>query len=324
MKGSAPFFLGCGLVIMNDKLDGLVVKSQSGFFTVATEQGLVVCQIPGRLKQDKQYTALVAIGDRVTISCLSDDSGLIEAVAERKRVLSRARPGPSRLNEQVLIANPDQMVCVFAMKQPSPNLRKLDRFLVVAEMNQVPAVIGINKIDLARPGEAESLFAPYEQLGYPVFYLSALNQQGISAFSDCLVGKISVLVGSSGVGKSSLLNALQPGLGLQVQQVSQATEKGMHTTRYAEMFTLDLGGYVADTPGIRSLALFDVEPSELDGYFREIAPLVANCRFSDCTHTHEKHCAVRAALATGRVSRQRYESYLKLREEHEQMEKATY
>ena len=147
---------------------------------------------------------------------------------------------------------------------------------------------------------------------------------GTSIFLALRMNKALFLEGEPGVGKSSLLNAVQPGLGLQVKDVSEATGKGMHTTRYTEMFPLDVGGYVADTPGIRGLALFDVEPSELDAYFREIAPLVADCQFSNCTHRNEPNCAVRAAVAAGRIAPQRYESYLRLREEHDVLDQAMY
>jgi ribosome biogenesis GTPase / thiamine phosphate phosphatase len=300
-----------------------VVKAQSGFFTVKTNDGrLVVCQIPGRLKKDRQNTDLVAAGDRVTITLNADGTGIIESVEERVRVLSRARPAAEKRTlaadqEQVLVANPDQVVLVFSIRQPDPTLRKLDRFLVVAEMNKLPAVICVNKIDLVERGEAEVKFQVYEKIGYAVIYTSARRGDGIDALRASLQGKISALVGSSGVGKTSLLNAVQPGLGRQVREVSQATEKGMHTTRHVELIPLEMGGYVADTPGIRSLALYDIEPDELDGYFREIAPLVARCQFSDCTHTHEPRCAVRAAVTAGQVSPQRYDSYLRLREEHE-------
>lgn len=305
------------------------MKSQSGFFTVETEWGKYVCQIPGRLKQEKKETDLVAVGDRVKISINPDETGTIEAVAERERVLSRARPAPSGRSilsdqEQVLVANPDQVVFVFSIKKPAPSLRKLDRFLVVAEMNEIPAVICVNKIDLAAPSEAQELFVPYEEIGYPVIYASAKTGEGIEELAQALQGKISVLAGSSGVGKSTLLNAIKPGLGLRVREVSEATTKGLHTTRHAELFPLPDGGYVADTPGIRALALFDVEPQELDAYFREIAPLVAECQFSDCTHVHEPGCAVRAAVAEGLVSEARYDSYLRLREEHEALDQAAY
>lgn len=314
---------------MKDKVEGLVVKSQSGFFTVETEQGQIVAQVPGRLKQERQSTTLVAIGDRVTISINEDDTGTIESVAERQSVLSRARPAAEGRHlladqEQVLVANPDQVVFVFSISRPTPNLRKLDRFLVVAEMNDLPAIICANKVDLVEPAEAQRLFRIYEEIGYRVIYTSAVAGTGIDELQNALQGKISVLAGSSGVGKTSLLNAIQQGLGLEVRAVSQATGKGMHTTRHSQLFPLTGGGYVADTPGIRGLALFDVEPGELDAYFREIAPLVSECQFSDCSHVHEPGCAVRAAVADGRIAQERYESYLRLREEHEMLDEALY
>jgi ribosome biogenesis GTPase len=307
-----------------------VIKAQSGFFTVETDDGrAIVSQIRGRLKRERRDTALVAVGDRVTITVDSDGNGQIESVEERKRVLSRARPAPEKRSiradqEQVLVANPDQVILVFSIRQPRPSLRKLDRFLVVAEMNNLPAVICVNKIDLVEPSEAQTLFRPYKEIGYTVLYSSAKRGDGIDELRAFLKDKISVMTGSSGVGKTSLLNAIQPGLGGRVKEVSSATEKGVHTTRHVELVPLDVGGYVADTPGIRSLAVFDLEPDELDGYFREIAPLVAECQFSDCTHRHEPNCAVRAALADGRISPERYDSYLRLREEHELLEQNAY
>jgi ribosome biogenesis GTPase len=308
----------------------LVIKAQSGFFTVRTEDGRsIISQIPGRLKKERQVTDLVAAGDKVSITINPDGSGLIESVAKRERVLSRARPAPEKRNvltdqEQVLVANPDQVVLVFSIRRPRPSLRKLDRFLVVAEMNELPAVIGVNKIDLAEPGEAQALFRVYEEIGYPVIYTSAVQGDGIADLRTYLQNRISVLTGSSGVGKTSLLNAIQPGLGRQVKEVSKATEKGLHATRFVELVPLQIGGYVVDTPGIRSLALFDIEPGELDGYFREIEPYVADCQFSVCTHQHEPNCAVRTAVADGRISPERYDSYLRLREEHETLEQSAY
>lgn len=310
-----------------DLLHGRVVKGLSGFFTVDTDKGQIVAQVPGRLKKERRDTDIVTVGDWVTVSVNEDGTGTIEAVAERESVLSRTRPGAhdtrrlSADREQVLVANPDQVVLVFSVAKPRPSLRKLDRFLVVAELNDLPAIINVNKTDLLDSvDEAREMFRVYEDLGYQVIYTSAKTGEGIDELAGALQDKISVMTGSSGVGKSSLLNAIQPGLGLRVNEVSQATEKGLHTTRHAEMFPLDEGGYVVDTPGIRGLALFDIEPEELDAYFREIAPLVEQCRFSDCSHRHEPGCAVRAAVDAGDISAERYDSYLRLREEHEQLE----
>lgn len=314
------------------ELTGLIIKAQSGFFTVQPDDGgaLVVCQIRGRLKHERRRTDIAAAGDRVTYTVNPDGTGLIQSVAERTSVLSRTRTagGDARNleteREQVLVANPDQVVFVFSVRTPAFSPRKLDRFLIVAEMNHLPAIICANKVDLSDPAEAREMFRIYEAIGYPVIHTSALTGEGIDTLRDLLRGRISVLAGSSGVGKSSLLNAVQEGLGLRVKAVSDTTGKGLHTTRHVELVPLDIGGYVADTPGIRSLALFDLEPGELDAYYREIAPLVEHCAFSDCTHTHEPNCAVRAAVADGRVSPERYDSYLRLREEIEELEDKRY
>lgn len=315
---------------MAEKLEGRVIKTISGFHTVAIDgREPVVAQIAGRLKQEWQSTSLVAAGDWVTIALNADGSGTVEAVAPRKSVLSRSRPAPANRKtaadqEQVLVANLDQVIFVFSVKNPTSNLRKLDRFLVVAEMNNLPAIICLNKIDLDKKGKIQQQFQMYADIGYPVIHTSIVTGEGIDQLRQLLHDKISVLSGSSGVGKSSLLNAVQSELGLKVSTVSKATGKGMHTTRYAEMFPLDGGGYVADTPGIRGLALFDLEPSELDAYFREIGPLVAQCQFSDCSHRHEPGCAVKAGVKDGRIHPARYESYLRLREEHEALDEENY
>lgn len=290
---------------------GLIVRAQSGFFTVETGLGPVVCQLRGRLKQGKATGDIAALGDRVGITVLADGSGVIEEVEERKRAIVRLDPRPQGKYQQVLLANPDQAILVFACAKPSPRLRMLDRFLVIAEKQNIPAIIVANKIDLIGKKKAKELFDLYRPLGYLLIYTSAKTGEGVKELETQLKGKISAMAGPSGVGKSSLLNVIQPGLGLSVDQVS-AVNKGKHTTVVRQLFPID-GGYVADTPGWKSLALWDTEPEELDAYFPEIAPLVAECQFSDCSHIHEPGCAVRSALKKGKVHPERYESYLRLR-----------
>jgi ribosome biogenesis GTPase len=290
---------------------GLIIKAQSGFFTVETSQGLVICQLRGKLKQGKAVGDLASIGDKVSVTVLADGSGVIEEVEERKRAIVRLDPRPQGDYQQVLLANPDQAVFVFACAHPNPKLKMLDRFLVIAEKQNIPAVILANKIDLV--ADAKRIFGLYETIGYCVLYTSTKTSAGIAELKAILKGKINAFAGPSGVGKSSLLNVLQPGLGLAVNEISKALNKGKHTTVTRELFPLEAGGYVADTPGWKSLALWDTEPEEIDGYFPELRELVQHCQFSDCTHTHEPGCAVRRALDEGKIHPERYESYLRLR-----------
>lgn len=305
-----------------------MIRTQSGFFTVQTAQGVYVAQLRGKLKEDYKETDLVALGDRVTIEPLPIEADQVNAVivevAPRQRVLSRVAPssavGTSAEREQVIIANPDQAIFVFAAAHPAPHTRMLDRFLVAAEKAEIPEIrVCVNKIDLvADRAEVLDKFGIYERIGYPLLLVSAKTGEGLDALREALTGKISVFTGPSGVGKTSLLNAIEPDLGRRVSEVSRATTKGRHTTRYSELVPLASGGYIADTPGIRSISPWDVEPDELDGYYIEIAPHVAGCRFQDCTHAHEPGCAVRAAVARGEISPERYDSYLRLREELEE------
>ena len=296
-----------------DLIPGLIVRSQSGFFTVETNAGLLVSKLRGRLKRGAREGDLAAIGDRVLVRQIGEESGVIEEILPRDRMLSRMAPLPRGEYHQIIIANPDQAVFVFACADPAPHLRMLDRFLVIAEKQQIPALVVANKFDLVEIEQAEALFGRYVPLGYTVIYTSAKTGLGIAALRQHLSGKISVLTGPSGAGKSSLLNAFQPGLGLAVRKVSEATGKGTHTTVSSQLFPLEGGGYVADTPGLKALALWDVEPEELDAYFPEMRNLVANCQFSDCSHIHEPGCAVLAAVEENRIDLERYESYVRLR-----------
>jgi len=290
---------------------GLIVKAQSGFFTVETGLGLIVCQLRGKLKQGRARGDIAAVGDKVRITVLPDGSGVIEEVEKRKRAIVRLDPRPQGDYQQILLANPDQAVFVFACAHPNPHLKMLDRYLVIAEKQNVSAMIVANKIDLVE--DPHKIFGMYEDIGYRVLYTSTKLNLGVDEFEEILTGKLSALAGPSGAGKSSLLNAIQPGLGLAVNEISEAVNKGKHTTVTRQMFPLQGGGYVVDTPGWKSLALWDTEPEEIDGYFPELRELVPHCQFNDCTHTHEPGCAVRLALREGKIYPERYESYLRLR-----------
>lgn len=292
---------------------GLVTRMQSGFYTVQTDDGVVVCRLRGRLKKGRASGDIAAVGDQVEIMLQPDGTGAVERVLPRRSELVRMAPTPRGVYRQVLVANPDQVVMVFSCAEPEPHLRMLDRFLVICEKQELPALIVVNKVDLVRMRDARLVFSMYEDIGYPVVYTSAKTGKGIGKLHKRLQGRISALLGPSGVGKSSLLNAIQPHLGLEVREVSQSTTKGRHTTVVRQMFPLEEGGYVADLPGLRTLALWDIEPEELDGYFPELRPLVADCQFSDCKHLDEPGCAVHQAVEDGRVSPERYESYLRLR-----------
>jgi ribosome biogenesis GTPase / thiamine phosphate phosphatase len=298
-------------------LTGLIIRAQSGFFSVlsADADSPVTCQLRGRLKQGPKLGDIAAVGDSVLFTIQPDGSGAIVEILPRKSEIVRLDPRPQGEYRQVLLANPDQAVFVFSCAKPAPRLRMLDRYLVIAEKQRIPALIVANKVDLIGPDAAQDIFGVYPPLGYPVLYTSAEKNIGLEEFRATLQGKLSALAGPSGVGKSSLLNSLQPGLGIAVGEVSQAMNKGKHTTNFRQLHPLEFGGWVADTPGWKSLGLWDTEPIEIDAYFPELRDLVSECQFSDCSHTHEPDCAVLNAVESGQVSEERYESYLRLREE---------
>jgi ribosome biogenesis GTPase len=265
--------------------------------------------------EEAQSSDIAAIGDRVTIALSERGHGTIESVEPRRTVISRAvrtdgaRGAGAPEREQVIVANVDQAFFVFAAASPAPNTRALDRFLVMGEKANIDRItVVLNKIDLVTDGELDAVFSPYKAIGF-----------GIDELRARLTGHLSVFTGPSGVGKTSLLNCIQPGLGRSVRAVSARNQEGMHTTRDSALIRLADGGYVADTPGIRTLSMWDVEPEELDGYFREIAERVPHCRFRDCAHRTEPGCAVREAVNSGQISVRRYKSYLLLRAELEEM-----
>ena len=232
--------------------------------------------------------------------------GFIERVEPRHGVLTRA----SRRREHVLVANVDQLVIVISLVEPDLKPHLIDRYLAAAQQGGLKPILCLNKADLTDPVALQPLVGAYAQLGVPTMLTSATTGRGIDRLRELLKDRATVFSGQSGVGKSSLLNAVQPGLGLAVKTVSEVTQKGRHTTTYASLIKLNFGGWVVDTPGVRQLALWDVIPEEVEGYFGEFRPYVTLCQFPDCTHTHETGCGVKAGIARRLISDRRYHSYL--------------
>ncbi len=328
---------------------GTVYKKTIGSYTVHAGGRIVTCGLSSRLRKEFSYPTAdphslrrvvkkvkeiehvdpIAIGDFVHYVEAPDNTGLIVEVLPRRNRFARktAVPMPgAHAFEQVIVANVDQVVPVFAAANPAPRWNMLDRYLVAAESLHLPVHICITKLDLVQDesgvldAEIAAEVANYRRIGYPVSLVSSYTGAGLEELKEALNGRISVFVGKSGVGKTSLLNTLQPGLGLRVKEVSQVTGKGRHTTSHLEMFPLALGGNdggaIVDTPGTREFGLWDVEQDDLALFFPEMRPLVGRCRFGlDCRHDEEPGCAVRKAVVAGQISPRRYQSYMRLRED---------
>jgi ribosome biogenesis GTPase len=299
---------------------GVVLSGTGGVWRVRTDGGdTVEASIRGRLKLRKQSSReavndglKLAVGDHVLVDATPGACAIVE-ILPRHSKLARRAPGGGP-GERVLAANLDQVVVVFAVMKPEPHLRMLDRFLVIAEANAIAARIVVNKVDLADESDARTLFADYERAGYPLHYTSVKAARGLDALHDALAGRVSAFTGPSGVGKSSLLNALYPGSNLRVGEISESVNKGRHTTVGALMIPLRdaRGGYVVDTPGLREVGVADLVDVHLDACFPEFRPLLESCRFGDCRHVEEPDCAVLGAVKSGAISRPRYDSYVSL------------
>lgn len=321
-----------------DALQGLVYKKSIGTYYVKTDEGqLVTCTISSRLRKQLIYPMRdpsslghysvasvedirmldpVAVGDRVSFITSGPDSGHITGVLPRTSKLTR-RAAENEHLEQVIVANSDQVITVIAAANPKPKWNLLDRYLASAEASDLPAIIAITKVDLVQGTKAErevlAHAEEYASIGYRVILTSAAKGEGIDDLRDALRDKMSTLIGKSGVGKTSLLNALQPGLGLRVNEINTKIDKGRHTTTSLEMYPLAFGGHLVDTPGMKVFGLWDIEPEEVALLYREMAPYVGTCKFGlSCTHEHEPGCAITRAVGSGAISKHRYQSYLRL------------
>jgi ribosome biogenesis GTPase len=291
-------------------LPGRVLRTHGLWSIVETDDGrqfrCAVRRLLRTLSTDERN--IVATGDRIWFRPALNDEGLIETVEPRHGILTRA----SRGREHVLVANVDQLVVVMSLVEPELKPHLIDRYLGSAEQGGIAPIICLNKADLVDPGPYQGMIGLYSQLGISTILTSAKTGLGIARLRELLKGRATVFSGQSGVGKSSLLNAIQPELGLRVREVSETTQKGRHTTTTAELIKLDFGGWVVDTPGIRQFQLWDIIPEEVEGFFIEFRPFVHLCAFPDCTHTHEERCAIKRAVRCRQVSLQRYVSYLGL------------
>lgn len=304
---------------------GRVIRARTGFYDVQHGDIVLRCTLRGTLKRRRRsetgrriYADPVAVGDQVIFTQLDAEEGVVEEVLPRKTKFSRQYAGKQDDIEQVIVANADQIVVVGSTRMPPLNFRTLDRFLILAEAGDMEAAICLNKMDLVDTAEREGFtttFTNYEKLGYQVVYTSIHRPESLDAFRGVLKDQFSVIVGASGVGKSSLLNAIQPDLGLRIGEVGLKTEKGRHTTTLVELFLLEIGGEVADTPGIREVGLWGVDTEYLEYYFPEMEPYLGTCKFNDCAHVAEPDCAIQDAVASGEIHAERYRSYVVLRTE---------
>lgn len=292
---------------------GVVVGISSGLYQVDSQNHSFTCSARGSLTAyDTGYTNVVAVGDEVLFSAPDSGRAVIERVQPRRTCLSRPDVFYPHLR-QVIVANVDQLLIVSSFREPAIWFELIDRYLIASARHGLKPVICLNKIDLASGETAyRQSMQPYLTLGYDVLFTSAVAGQGIDELRATLRNRGTVLAGLSGVGKSSLLNAVQPGLRLKTGLVGDRSHEGRHTTPKVSLLRLTVGGYVVDTPGIREFGLWDVSQEELDAYFREISAHAPGCRFPGCSHIHEPDCAVRAAVRRGEIAASRYDSYVKI------------
>jgi ribosome biogenesis GTPase len=329
---------------------GVVYKKTIGFYDVHSNGRVIPCSLSNKLRKNLIYPIAdpnslphrvvkvkaiehvdpIAVGDEVRFIDAQDGTGMIVELLPRRNYLSRrtAVPMPgAHAFEQVFVANLDQVVAVLALEKPFPKWNLLDRYLTIAEFVELPALICLTKLDLVKKQdgtldeELQGRVDDYRRIGYPVILTSTVTGEGLEAVKQGLIGKVSVFLGKSGVGKTSILNAIQPGLGLRVKEVNRVTGKGKHTTTHLEMFPLEIeqpgeGTAIVDTPGVREFGLPEMDVDDLALLFREMAPFVGRCKFGlDCQHEEEPGCAIRKAVNDGKVSVHRYHNYLRLKGE---------
>ena len=301
---------------------GLVVKNTGSWYTVKTDDGRMVnSKIKGNFRlKGIRSTNPVAVGDRVQIAENAEGTAFITAIEDRRNYIIRKSPNLSK-QSHIIAANVDMALLVVTVNYPQTSTTFIDRFLASAEAYRVPVVLVFNKTDLLTADERryqDMMISLYETVGYECRAISAETGEGVAELVGMLAGRVSVLSGNSGVGKSTLINRILPGANLRTAEISDAHNQGTHTTTFSEMLELPSGGYLIDTPGIKGFGTFDIEPGELSGYFKEIFRFSKDCRFSNCTHTHEPGCAVLKAVEDHYIAQSRYNSYLSMLEDKDE------
>lgn len=300
-------------------MKGLVIKNTGSWYTVKADDGSVVeSKIKGNFRlRGIRSTNPVAVGDRVEIVCNAEGTAFITQIEDRRNYIVRKSQNLSK-QSHIIAANVDQAFLMVTVSHPQTSTTFIDRFLASAEAYSVPVVLVFNKTDLLTPEERhyqQMMVTLYETVGYVCREVSAVQGDGIDGLRALLSDRVTVLSGNSGVGKSTLINALVPGVNLRTAEISDAHDAGMHTTTFSEMIELPAGGYLIDTPGIKGFGTFDMEPEEISSYFKEIFQISQHCRFSNCTHTHEPGCAVIEAVENHYIAASRYQSYLSMLED---------
>lgn len=300
-------------------MHGLIIKNTGSWYTVKTDDGRIVeCKVKGNFRlKGIRSTSPVAVGDYVDIIMNAEGTALISAIDDRKNYIIRKASNLSK-QSQIIAANLDQALLIITIKQPETSTTFIDRFLAGAEAYRVPVVMVFNKTDLLNDDERhyqQQKVDLYETIGYPCIEISAETGMGIDQLQTLLKQKVTLVSGNSGVGKSTLINAIIPHADQRTAEISTAHGTGMHTTTFSEMIELAEGGYLIDTPGIKGFGTFDIEPEELTSYFKEIFEFSKDCKFNNCTHTHEPGCAVLQAVENHYISASRYQSYLNMLED---------
>jgi ribosome biogenesis GTPase len=295
------------------KKKGVVVRGHGKQFIVRADGEDIACEIRGKVKHSITLTTPVAVGDDVVISLSDDGSGMIEEVGPRRTMFMRPAKESDK-KRQVIAANIDQLAAVVSVKSPELKPGLIDRIVIAAEIGNLRPLVIINKIDLSQTALMKETISAYDSIDIPVFAVSAKTGEGIDKLEPALSDHKTIFAGHSGVGKSTLLNWMIPGLNLRIGDVSEATDKGVHTTSHVELFELPKGGYVLDSPGLKIMGLWEVAREDLPWYYPEMREYVDKCRFTGCSHTHEPDCAVKEAVTAGEISRLRYDNYCSIYE----------